>query len=254
MESCLYEGHVHHRRFTPVEHAFSFPLFMLYLDLDELPRVFDGRWLWSDRRPALARFRREDYLQGAGDPERDLALCARDLVEARLGRRPRGPVRLLTHLRYLGYIFNPLSVYYCFGEGARGVEAVVADVTNTPWKQRHRYVLAGDGERSVKDFHVSPFMDMDQVYHWSLPEPGRNLALGIESRRPAGERLFAARLSLRRVEISGRALGRVLVRYPLMTAQVVAGIYWQAWRLRRKGVPTFPRPAEPRQTPLETTP
>lgn len=251
MESCLYEGRVHHRRFTPVEHAFSFPLFMLYLDLGELPNVFEGRWLWSHRRPALARFRREDHL---GDPESDLADCARDLVEERLGRRPRGPVRLLTHLRYLGYVFNPLSVYYCFDEGARRVEAVVADVTNTPWKERHQYVVGGDGERSPKAFHVSPFMDMDQVYHWSLPEPGRDLALGIESRRPAGERLFTARLALRRAEIDGRSLARVLARYPVMTAQVIAGIYWQAWRLRRKGVPTLPHPAEPTQTPLETTP
>jgi DUF1365 family protein len=251
VESCLYEGLVHHRRFGAVEHAFAFPLFMLYLDLDELPRVFQGRWLWSHRRPALARFRREDHL---GDPRRDLGECARDLVEERLGRRPGGPVRLLTHLRYGGYVFNPLSVYYCFDAEGRRVEAVVADVTNTPWNERYAYVLAGDGERSAKAFHVSPFMDMDQVYHWTLPEPGRDLVLGIESRRPGGRRLFAAHLSLRRVEIAGPSLARVLVRYPLMTVQVIAGIYWQAWRLRRKGAATFPHPEEARPPLLETTP
>lgn len=249
MESCLYEGRVHHRRREPPEHAFEFPLFMLYLDLAELPRVFEGRWLWSTSRPAPARFRRADHL---GDPEVGLDRAVRDLVKERLGRRPRGPIRLLTHLRYLGYVFNPLSVYYCFEASGSEVEAVVADVTNTPWKERHQYVLEGNGERSAKAFHVSPFLDMGQVYHWTLPAPGPQLRLGISSRRPEGKRLFDATLSLRRVEIGGRSLARALTRYPLMTAQVVAGIYWQAWRLRRKGAPWFPHPGKPTQPLLET--
>lgn len=241
MESCIYEGVVAHRRWEPVEHAFRFPLFMMYLDLDELPRVFRGRWLWSDSRPAPARFRRRDHL---GDPAVPLDRAVRDLVEARCGRRPRGPVRLLTHLRYLGHGFNPVSFYYCLAPDAEGLEAVVAEVTNIPWKERHCYVVTPRRPAGPKEFHVSPFLEMDLVYRWTLAAPDRTLRLGIEARRPDGRRLFGAALSLRRVEIDGRSLARVLARYPILTAQVTAAIYFQAWRLRRKGAPVFPHPRE----------
>jgi DUF1365 family protein len=248
VESCIYEGLVRHRRWQPIEHAFEFRLFMMYLDLEELPRVFRGRWLWSHSRPSLARFRRSDHL---GDPNVPLERAVRDIVEKRCGRRPCGPIRLLTHLRYLGYVMNPVSFYYCFGPDGRGLDAVVAEVNNTPWNERHVYVLTADGQRSPKEFHVSPFMDMEMDYRWTLREPGAGLVLGIENQRPEGGRLFDATLSLHRVEIDGRSLGRVLARYPLMTAQVFGGIYWQAWRLRRKGAPFFPHPGRSRGTPLE---
>lgn len=255
MNSCLYEGTVAHRRFGPVDHAFEFPLFLVYLDLDELATVFRGRWLWSTRRPAPARFRREDHL---GSPRVPLADAVRDLVAARGGERPQGPVRLLTHLRYFGYGFNPVSFYYCFAPGGSRVEAVVAEVRNTPWNERHCYVLRlgdapqrGEGEAhqgaplvTPKVFHVSPFMGMDQSYGWSLGEPGERLRVGIESRDREGRRVFAAGLALRRVEIGGWSLARALCRYPVMTAQVIAAIYWQALRLRRKGVPQHPHPRE----------
>lgn len=249
MESCIYEGRVYHRRERPVPHAFTFPLYMIYLDLDELPEVFRGRWLWSVRRRALARFRREDYL---GPPDVPLDRAVRDLVEARLGRRPEGPIRLLTQLRVLGYVFNPLSLYYCFDRAGQGLEAVVAEVTNIPWQQRHCYVLAPDprsgpgpmrAERR-KEFHVSPFLEMELDYRFTLHRPDRSLAVRIVSHDPNGTRRFDAWLAMRRVEIDGRSLARVLVRYPWMTAQVVAAIYWQALRLRRKGAPVHPHPGE----------
>src|SRR5512147_1165020 len=121
MQSCIYEGQVSHVRATPVAHTFRYRLFMVYLDLDELPRVFAGRWFWSTRRRALARFRREDHL---GDPLRPLDACVRDLVERETGRRPEGPIRLLTHLAYYGYCFNPVSFYYCFDAAGAAVECV----------------------------------------------------------------------------------------------------------------------------------
>ena len=123
MNSCVYVGAVRHRRFAPVRHDFRFGMFMMYLDLSELPRVFARRWLWSARRPALAWFRRADYL---GDPAVPLDDAVRDLVGLRTGRRPAGPVRLLTHLRYFGYVQNPVSFYYCFaadGERTRASDA-----------------------------------------------------------------------------------------------------------------------------------
>lgn len=248
MKSCLYEGRVHHRRWDEVEHAFRFPLFMIYLDLEELTTLFHGRWLWSTSRPALARFRREDHI---GDPGVPLDTAVRDLVQERRGRRPRGPIRLLTHLRHFGYIFNPVSFYYCFESDGRTLEALVAAVTNTPWQDRHCYVIGGDGERGRKEFHVSPFQGMDAFYRWRIFEPGDSLRLGIESHRRDGARLFDATLAMRRVEISGRSLVRALLRYPLMTVQVSAGIYWQAWRLHRKGAPRFPHPGRPPQVPMK---
>lgn len=251
MESCIYEGWVRHRRPPPVEHAFRFPLFMMYLDLDELPYVFRRRWLWSERRPALARFRRDDHL---GDPALPLDVCVRDLVEERTGRRPHGPVRLLTHLRYVGHVFNPLSLFYCFADDGRRLEAVVAEVTNIPWKERHAYVMAAEAPggkglqrfRTPKELHVSPFMDMELAYHWFVRAPERRLNVHIESRRTDGELSFDATLMMQRVEIDGRSLARALLRYPVMTAQVVGAIYWQAYRLRRKNAPWFPHPDERR--------
>jgi DUF1365 family protein len=247
VESCLYVGRVRHRRFRPVAHAFELPLFLVYLDLAELDRVFHGRWLWSTRRPALARFRREDHL---GDPGVPLAQSVSDLVAERTGRRPEGPIRLLTHLRYAGFVFNPVSFFYCFDPVGR-LDTIVADVTNTPWQERHRYVLPVNetGAKrlrftSAKAFHVSPFMPMDLDYAWTFHEPGERLAVRIENRTRDGLPLFDALLALRRRELGGASLAAALARFPLMTLQVSAAIYWQALRLHRKGAPHFAHPAE----------
>ena len=247
MESCLYVGRVAHRRFRPVAHAFRFPLFLMYLDLAELESVFRGRWLWSARRRALARFRREDHL---GDPRVPLDEAVRELVAERTGRRPGGPIRLLTHLRYAGFVFNPVSFFYCHGAGGE-LEAIVADVANTPWNERHRYVLptgvATGGRhrfRTSKQFHVSPFMPMDVDYAWTFREPGERLTVRIENVARDGRPLFDAVLALRRRELTGPSLAGALARFPLLTVQLIAAIYWQAFQLRRRGAPTFAHPAE----------
>jgi DUF1365 family protein len=220
-------------------------MFMLYLDLDELPGLFDGRWLWSARRMAPAWFRRADYL---GDPEQPLAEAVRDLVAARTGERPVGPVRLLTHLRYWGYLQNPVSFYYCFDRAGVAVEAIVAEITNTPWKERHAYVLRTDPQarahraRFGKSFHVSPFMPMEQDYEWFLSTPGPRLHVHMKN-LSAGESVFDATLTLRRAAMTGPALAGCLLRYPWMTASVVAGIYGQALRLWLRGAPFHPHPS-----------
>jgi DUF1365 family protein len=240
MESALYEGEVRHGRIATPRHEFAQRLCMVYLDLAELDRVFAGRWLWAVERRALASFRRADHL---GDSTLPLDAAVRDLVAARTGHRPAGPIRLLTHLRYAGYVFNPVSIYYCFTpEGA--LEAVVADVSNTPWNERHSYVLGGgerDGtlsERAAKRFHVS-FLPMSHEYAFSFDRPGETLRARIEN-FSGEERVFRAELTLERREIGGATLASALVRFPAMTAEVIAAIYWQAFRLRRKGAPVFP--------------
>lgn len=243
IESALYEGWVVHRRLDPVEHSFRYPLFMAYLDLDEIPGVLDPYRGWSARRPAPAWFRRADYL---GPAERPLAECVREAVTER-GGRADGPIRMLTNLRYLGHCFNPVSFYYCFDPAGR-VDSVLADVTNTPWGERHAYLLGRQSpeDRVIrgelgKSFHVSPLMGMEQTYDWRTTAPGPTLAVHIDSNGADGK-TFDATLSLERAEMSHAAMRRVLLRYPMMTAQVVGRIYWQALRLRLKGAPYHPHP------------
>lgn len=238
--SCLYRGVVRHRRFAPVAHRFGYRLFLVYLDLAELDTVFAGRWLWSTRRAAPARFRRADHL---GDPALPLAECVKDLVAQRLGARPAGPVRLLTNLRYWGYGFNPVSFFYCFGADGKTLEAVVAEVNNTPWRERHPYVLPGTPlrHRFGKEFHVSPFLPMDLDYEWRFTVPGESLAVHMGVSR--GEcRVFDATMALQREPITTSTLAGSLLRHPFMTAKVIAAIHWQALRLWLKKVPFHPHP------------
>jgi DUF1365 family protein len=250
LASAVYTGWVRHRRHAPHPHGFRYRLFQLYLDLDELDRAFAGRWLWSVGRRNVAEFRRSDYL---GDPSVPLRAAVLDRVEAETGSRPAGPVRLLTHLRYFGYCFNPVSFYYCFAADGRTLEAIVAEITNTPWKERHAYVLpvAAACRRGPalewgfdKRFHVSPFLPMARRYRWRFTTPDD--ALRVHMDVLDGERAdFDATLVLERRPLDGPTLARCLVAYPLMTARVITAIHWQAlliW-LRRNPVYDHPAPA-----------
>lgn len=247
MHSCIYTGRVRHRRHSPTAHEFSYPLFMMYLDLAELPALFDRFWCWSNRRPALARFKREDYLGDTGTP---LDRAVRDTVLQATGRAARGPIRLLTHLRYFGYVFNPVSFYYCFDESDSRVETIVAEITNTPWNERRTYVLpveeSAQGNRTMrfdfdKTFHVSPFMPMGVRYDWRFSAPADGLLVHMRNIRD-GERMFDATLRLARQEISHASMAQTLVTFPLMTAKVTGAIYWQALRLILKRTPFFTHP------------
>ncbi len=247
--SALYFGQVMHARHRPQAHAFRYPVAQLLLDLDELDTVFAGRWLWSVNRRNLAEFRRSDY---HGDPSRPLADAVRDRAAQTLGRRPTGPVRLLAHLRFAGHVFNPVSFYYCYQVDGCTLDCIVAEITNTPWKERHVYVLdarlaecSADGSlrwRFDKDFHVSPFMQMDCQYDWRFSAPGEDLRVHMQVWRE-GQRQFDAVQRLQRRPLDGRGLARVLLAYPLMTLQVVAAIHWHALRLWLKRNPVHDHPS-----------
>lgn len=246
LSSAIYEGRVVHQRHRPHPHAFSYRMGQLCLDLDEIDQVFQDRWLWSVNRRNLAQWRRDDYLAGAPS----LIDEVRDRVQTRLGYRPEGPVRLLTHPRYLGYVFNPVSFYYCYEADDDTLAAVVADITNTPWKQRHCVVLPAAEAQRVGDaftwqfdkrFHISPFMPMDCRYDWRLSPPGEQLRVHMRVDH-AGQRQFDADLQLSRRPLNAAGLARLLWRYPWMTAQVMGAIHWQALRLWLKRNPIHDHP------------
>jgi uncharacterized protein len=249
LASAIYEGTVYHRRTEPLEHAFSYPMFMPLFDLDELPELLDGIPLWSARRAAPAHFCRRDYL---GPDHLPLAEAARNLVAERLGSAPDGPVRLLANPRYWGIGINPVAFYYLHGSGpGEPVEAIIAEVTNTPWGQRRSYVLepgrdaAGLSGEFGKRLHVSPFMPLEQTYRWSANEPGELLRFKLANHE-GGREVFQAGVDLRRRDISRASMARLLVRYPPATAATLARIYWNAVKLKLKGAPYFSNPSKGR--------
>lgn len=238
MRSAVYEGVVTHRRAEP-DHRFRYRLALPLLDLDEVEQVCRLHPLWSSERPNVVSFRRRDHL---GDASRPLADCVRDVVEDRSGERPTGPIALLAHVRTWGWLFNPLSLYYCFDASGTQVQALVAEVTNTPWHERHAYVVGGPGRHEFdKALHVSPFFGMDQRYRLRYSPPGERLVVGFANDE-GGERVFEAGLRLERRPMSRAALGRVVWAHPAMTLRVSAGIYRQALRLWRTGAPLVAHP------------
>jgi hypothetical protein len=248
MESHIYEGTVRHRRFRPAANHFRYRIFFMYLDLAELPTVFDCHPYWSFEKFNMAWFRRKDHF---GDPAVSLEDAVRDLVERETGSRPAGPIRLLTHLRYFGYCFNPASFYYCFDPGGRRVETIIVEIHNTPWGEAHCYVLPAHRSehplanwrrhRFEKKFHVSPFIDMNIHYDWRFRLPGQRLNVHMIDYEN-GSKLFDASLALQRRQLNRDSLTRVLIDYPLMTGKVIFLIYWQALRLVIKRVPVFTHP------------
>jgi len=256
--SKIYAGSVTHHRHTPRQHRFTYSLFMMYLDLDELPSLFDRFLFWSARRTNLAQFRRQDHLQGQPNLKENVL----DIVERKLGKRPTGKVCLLTHLRYFGYVINPVSFYYCFDQSDDKVLAIVAEVHNTPWGEQHAYVLDTSDKLNQlsnglyeyqhdKDFHVSPFLPMDMTYKWRLSKPTERLSVYIENWQASdndesmGEHAsitFNVAMRLTRKEINSASLAKCLLLFPLMTLKVISAIYYQALRLWLKKIPIHIKP------------
>ena len=245
MHSRLYVGQVRHRRFKPTDHSFHYGLFMVYLDLDELPELFARHWFTSLNRLNIVSFWRKHHL---GEAQTDLATAVRDFVYQQTSQCPQGPIRLLTHLSYFGYRFNPVSFYYCFDKTGQQLEFIVSEINNTPWGEQYCYVhkITDENKSSArfqfkKAFHVSPFMPMEIDYDWRFRNPGEHLNIHMINRQD-GQTIFDATLRLKQQPLTSARLVLNLLRFPLITLKVITAIYYQALRLWLKRVPFYSHP------------
>jgi DUF1365 family protein len=245
VNSALYTGTVRHRRHGEVEHTFTYRQTLLYLDLDEVPELMRRAWLWSARRPSPGRFERSDYHGPADVP---LADAIRATVEAQTGATPQGPVRLLCRARTFGHVFNPVTFAYCFDRCGEHLQAVVADATNTPWGERHPYVLTAsdpDGtlhEQLDKVFHVSPLMSMDHRYDVRVTTPGVRLAVHIAASSDGRPAFDVTLLLTRAATLTPRVLDRTLLRHPAESLKALGLVYTNALVLKLKGAAYYPHP------------
>ena len=242
LHSALYHGWVQHRRFAPSGHAFRYRMGMLYLDLAEQQALFALSPLCARARLAPLSFRESDYLPEYTGRGMRLADAVRMRVAEVLGQPVDGPVRLLTQPRSWGLCFNPVSFFYCFDEQEQ-LRAILCEVSNTPWRERHHYVLPAFGNRNLrctvaKSFHVSPFLPRDLQYRMRFSPPGQRIGVHMEDWQ-ADRKLFDATLGLRREALSRGALHRYLFAFPWTTARTLLAIYWQALRLLVKRIPVF---------------
>lgn len=245
--SSLYIGNLEHRRFLPKPHKFNYSVFYFYIDLDEVTSIFRFPFLLSLNFPGICSFWRKDYY---GDHLKDLKTEIHNLIQDRTGERIEGPVRLLTNISYFGFCFNPVSFYYCFDSDKTTLKYIVAEVTNTPWKERHQHVLKFKSESKeiyelAKDFHVSPFMPMNIDYKWVFHKPHEEAFVYMQNRY-SGEKdlLFDSTLRLKKLSLTFRNLVWVLMRFPLITVKTMAAIYYQAARLYFKRTPFHTHPSK----------
>lgn len=242
MNSAIYSGWVRHRRFWPTEHAFGYRSTLFYLDLDELPTLFEGMRLWSFNRRNLGWFRREDYLTPTTE---NLKEAVKTEVLRQGGEWPGGAVRLLTNLRQWGFCFNPVSFYYCFAPNSEKPSCILAQVNNTPWNERQCYLIPCNpktGKSRIgfdKTFHVSPFNPLDMHYRWVSTAPASHLLVHMENEKD-GLTHMDATLSLNRTDWSAAYMNRLLWRQPWLTLKVPVSIYWQALKLKLKGTHYYP--------------
>lgn len=247
LNSALYQGEVWHKRLEGQAHEFRYQVAMVYLDLAEIEQVFALSPWWSAGRARAGawppvRFCREDYFRNAHLP---LDKALRDWVAGQTGRQPKGPIRMLCNVRNWGYVINPIVCYYLFDEHGQRLEYVIAEVTNTPWRERIQYLLKADQSGTLqsvnfdKKLYVSPFFDQDMGYRFSSNSPGQALHLAVDNYR-GEQRIFQARLALTREPMTAKAQRAMVLKHPWMTGKVAAAIYWQALKLWLKRVPVVP--------------
>lgn len=244
LNSAIYKGVVRHRRFAPKLHRFSYPLYMLFLDLDDINsgKVFTGVLGTSWYKPI--RFVEKDYLKG--EPG-DLESRIRSKVNKLGGDFKQGRIGMLVQARCLGLYFSPANFYFCYQhiDGQEVCRYMLAEVSNTPWNQRHYYLVDLQKQSPTdKAFHVSPFMDLDMAYHWKIKPPElshKRLLIHIENHAyEQNEVIFDASLALQKVNVTKQNLWKTWCTLPVMTWNIVTGIYHQALKLFCKKIPFIP--------------
>ena len=243
----IYTGTIRHRRFVPFDHFFSYRIFMVYFDISKVEQILKKSWFWNVNKPSIVSFYREDY---HGNQEQSLDDAVRSTIYQKTGRILKGPIRILTHLRYFGYCFNPVSFYYCFDQSDQNVELIMAEITNTPWKERHSYIVSDKRNSKSnlttsfgKDFHVSPFWGMDHQYEWIFTKPEKNLVVNMKNIKDQNK-VFDATLTLERKAFNLKNLVLQTLSLPFMTVRIVFRIHWQALKLWIKGAHVFDHPNE----------
>lgn len=245
-DHLIFTGRVRHRRFTPRQHQFSYKLFMFCFDIGDLTHSFKDIKQVSIEKFNWFSFQRKNYLS---HPDIPLEEYMRQLVSAKFNIYPTGKIYLLTQLTCLGYCFNPISLYFIFNANKQKLDYLVIEVTNTPWGEKHHYVLesAQQVENNVyqyqfkKKLHVSPFMAMNYEYQFNLKLTKQKIIVHMENHCD-GKKDFDATLTLTAVAQNVSIFQKVLRRYPLITYKVALAIYWQAFKLWRKGVPFHSHP------------
>ncbi len=247
MQSAIYKGKLKHRRFFPKRHEFTYSSTMFYIDLDELNQLFDRVPGWSLEKWNIGCFRRSDYL---GNPQEPLINAVREKALDMAGFCPDGPVRMLTNLRIFGFCFNPVTFYYLFNRDQLHPALILAEVNNTPWNERHVYLVQCNSQSGKTDcnfakaFHVSPFNPLRMEYRWVSTTPGKNILVHMENHVASCDQAESqlhmdATLRLIRHDWSANLLRNILWLQPWAAIKVPAAIYWQAMKLWFKGAPIY---------------
>ena len=241
----IYTGSIRHRRFSPFDHLFNYKIFMVYFDISKVESILRKSWLWNINKPSIVSFYRKDY---HGDNTKSLEESVRNTIYEKSGKKIIGPIRILTHLRYFGYCFNPVSFYYCFDEADKNIELIMAEVTNTPWQERHCYIISNKTEKKSritanlkKEFHVSPFWDMEHDYEWIFSNPEKNIFVNMKNYKDK-KKVFDATLKLKREKLNTKNLLMNVIQFPFITMTIVFKIHLQALKLWFKGATFYTHP------------